>query len=446
MLIITEPFDTGKLLVYTRGWLMIQMVSTNIGQPNFKFCIRFYPTGAPGGGYIFIPYIATGNFLNVCELADNVVNWDRSLFDSTIGIYPSISNPQVTIGNHMAWINTNAVKAYTLEISEGFDVGGVFTIDTDNAETFPAFYIKGKITARQSGDGTALGDYYPPATASVNEGWLTWRTYLNSPWSGQRMFANAARAICLPTFTGHKCSFAHIRDNGDILAGCIATKYRYNLYDGETLIATQDITMPYNPSSTTAREKMLYCGIGLDNIEATDVALIPAIKKPSNFTGWTHYTIQMLSNSAQASQVIAMYHTECFTRPYTLRWTNDLGGVEHYTFDNGIQVTDEVERVQTYSHGQTESGAIWHRLLGEQTATSEVGQKIELQSKPITLAERRLLATIARSESLELWTPDGYTYPVTVDDRQAQYRLRENFQLDTFVVKLKFSSDAGVNI
>jgi len=451
-LTITEPFGTGKRMAYSKGWMMLRMVSTNVNQPNFKFCVRFFPTGATpeaDEGWVFIPYITSGNFLNVCEFADNVMNWDRSLFATPVGgpIYQSLSYPQGADPDALfSFANTNAVGYWTLQIAEGYDVTGVFTIDIENAESYPCYYLKGAITARQSGDGTALGDYWPPATSSINEGWLTWRNNRNSPWEGQRNFAHASQAICIPTFIGHKASMAHMNDDGGLLEGCIATKYRYTLYNGDTSLQTEDIIITYDPHSTDAREKMLYVGIGLDCIQATNITYLASAKKPSANPTWTHYTINLLSNIAQASQTIIMYRSTCFVKPYTLRWTADHGGVEHYTFDNAIQVTEDVERVSTYSHGQTSSGAIWHRLLGEQTAATAVTQMIELQTKPISVSERRLLATILRSSSLELWTPDGYTFPVVVETKSNTYRVRDNFTLDTFTVKLKLGSDAGTYI
>jgi len=443
-LTITEPFGTGTNFLYTRGWIMVSMTSTNVGQPNFRFCIRFYPTGAATGNYIFLPYLTTGNYLNVAELADNVVGWDRSLF-ATAGalVYPSLSNPQVITGNPLVYVNTNAVTKYTLEISEGYDVAGVFTIDAGTTVTYPAYYLKGRITARQSGEGTAAGDYYPPATASVNEGWLTWRTYINSPWVGQLMYAAVARAICVPTFTGHKFSIAHINDDGTILAGCIAATYRYTLYEGSVTLATQDYTIPYSPASTTAREKMLYVGVGLDNIEATDVAIIPAIEKPSNFPDWTHYTVQLIGGVSQASQVLCMYRCDCDYQPITLRWVADHGGVEHHTFDGANSVTEDTQRVQVYNHGQTTSGAIYARLLGDQTGYSETTQTLELKSEMLTVEQRKFLATAYRSESLEITTSDGYTYPVTLAEASHRHLIREDFALDTITIKLKIGSDAG---
>ncbi len=446
MLIITTPFGTGKDMVLSRAYIMCQLVSTNVGQPNFKFCVRFYPTGSPGGGTIFIPFVTIGNYLNVSELIDGQISYERALFETTTtGQFPSLSSPQSVPSGRLSYLNTQCVQQWTLEIKEGYDVAGVFTIDDGSVVTYPVYYVKGYKTAQQGGDNLTNQTIYPIPTASVSQGWLTQSTYSNRPWIGQRIYANAARAICIPTFASHRCSFAHINDDGTLLAGCIATKYRYNLYNGGSILATQDYTYTtdYPANSTSPRNKLLYAGIGLWNIENTDVAIIPANEKPSNFPTWTHYTIQLLSNSAQASQVIAMYNYECYTKPFTLRWTNDVGGVEHYTFDGGNMVTDEIERVQTYSQGYAPQGAIFHRLLGERTAMSSVTQSIELKTGMLTVEERKFLATIYRSESLELQSPTGITWPVTMSEKSTTYRVRDNFELDTFSVKLKFSSDGG---
>ncbi len=333
-------------------------------------------------------------FVNLSEFIDGQISYDRYIDDQN-GLLNSLSSPQTFAGTFSEQ-NTQCVQKWTFEVKEGYDVAGVFTIDDASVVTYPAYYVKGYKTAQQGGDVVSIQTIYPIPTASVSQGWLTQSTYINRPWIGQRIYANAARAICVPTFASHRCSFAHINDDGTLLAGCIATKYRYNLYNESSLLATQDYTIPYAANSTAALNKLLYAGIGLWNIENTDVAIIPANEKPSNFPTWTHYTIQLLSNSAQASQVIAMYNYECYTKPFTLRWTNDVGGVEHYTFDGGNMVTDEIERVQTYDQGHYDTGSpgIFHRKLGERTAMSSVTQSIELKTGMLTVEERKFLATI----------------------------------------------------
>lgn len=114
-----------------------------------------------------------------------------------------------------------------------------------------------------------------------------------------------------------------------------AVYFHIKYYNGTTALNSGYLTNTVTQiASTTPSQFLMYAGVFPANLEAqTAVANL----KPSNNTGWTHYTLQVsdsttLAGNEGSAQYKITQEVECKYDAMRVAWWNELGGWDYYTF------------------------------------------------------------------------------------------------------------------
>jgi hypothetical protein len=448
-------FGAGKRMWRTDGPNYVRFSSDNTAFSGFLYCVRVYRgTGvslSTPAAIFFYPANPSGDIIiDVGEIISQQMRYAR--LDSN-GV--NISRPQLTSGNMFGKTNgVEGVAAWVIECREGYNVSGSFAIQNATAIGVVPFMIKG---------GFSMAEFNTPQPPPQ---FLTMRTRENSPWIGQRKYSSADRIPCIPTDDKHLASFAFINDNGTYVDGADWVSIRYTLYSENTELAQETFSINSAggaaPNTGTASDKLLWLGCGLRNIESSNTTSIPSASKPSNHPNWTHYVISAVTNTSNVANQLCFFRNDCWAalnnQVITLRWSNSLGGYEHYTFDKVNVLTMESERKEVFTQGMNYTGTSITPTPahhGRAIAANKVEQTIELKTGMLSVAERKFLQTIIQAQHIYVTQhgpAPGVTsqivsnLPCVLDESSKSAIIRENFSLDTFTIKLKPSYDIVNNI
>lgn len=442
------------------GWsavgqkLVVQAISTQIGQTNFKYGIRVVQ-GSNGKEYTFL-YDANptdGKLYFDVQPLIQLKNMETALentANATIIHYTAPGTQELeTIGY--------GYDTYQVFLTEWWDVDGLLT-ENEGSEKQAAFYAFNAELQQWMG-------YRPNPETSIEEVRFKCGTIADYMWSdrwAETSTWDMARTFGLSTFFGQNPIYiaAHNDDYG-----CIALqtgkavmalndtgRMRFTLYYGDVgAVNNTFYDMPLTGSPFS------HIGCYPMNVDSSTVA---GAWDLSSHPDWIAYmVIGVTSTGGSATTKPYIFYNadrfgkkDCRHNPIRLAWKSTRGGWDYWTFTKKSEWTNNIQRKQYVRLIENNTSNIFEanqrQLIDRATINS---RGITINSDWISENEYIFLRNLFNSKQVVmLWTPQKYnapilakptTLPVSIEDTTFTEKRDRNGKLFNVTIKLKVSHD-----
>lgn len=389
--------------------------STETAQPNFRYYVEinegasltpfatFLIQPNPAGRLVFDLAGAIGDRVSVDDANVNGVGFMHDL---------------PTQLNYIYGKSSSGFKNYEITISDYYGTPPV--IDPLSSQKHAVVVIDGMTPISLGANYDLYADY--GSTSPTNPFWFT-----------NNRTIKAAQ--------GDKACMAFINNINALLGTASAIDIEYNLYNGSTLVATENIQLNTTngtilPSANFYPDgKVTYMGVLPDNLSDADSPLNPA--NVPNANTWTYYTLQPTDGFGTAyGQALRVLNTPhpCKHEPAALVWTNDLGGWDYFRFD-GRTTKQNNGRGKTYeklvgSYADIEPFTFNTFDRGTTDYYIERSQEYTLRSGYVTEQEKAFVSNVNKSRNIYLYY-EGVWKPVNL--KAGQIAFGKNYSKAQFI-------------
>jgi len=213
--------------------------------------------------------------------------------------------------------------------------------------------------------------------------------------------------------------------NDSTIIGGTATKVAYELYQGGTMVSSEDFDIDVAngaqlPGATDINQKITYMGIFPQNLKG----YVQSGSRPSDFPDWTHYNLRLetAAGVTRSSTIKVVKECDPFKHDLTqLAWTNSNGGWDYLKFEGRTLKTLKTES-KMYKKALGDWDDTTYTFI-KQARDSQpyqvVGmQSYELKSVNFTTNELELLQYALRSDNAMVRIgAKGVWFPVNLDTK-----------------------------
>jgi len=413
--------------------LMIVATSTNVAQPNFRYVVRVTNIGT---SEVLPDVIVPPNPNNVLmfDLAQVVKS------QIPILVYNGDSFEPYFLQNHL-FITTgmhNCIGNFGINLYEGYDIGGVFTIDEESETALENKYI---INAAYT-----VADGYKPDPNEVYS-----ITGVTSLLMGSRKpNTNYPNNLAGATPSSQRV-FIPVRKS-ELDWGCLNT---INQSESEEVLITENmpsIRMTLFESDGTPNT--VFYNSGSDAIDMFSYNVYPAnlnahgeLLRPADFPNWRYYDIAMYdsTNTTRKSALYTFYPVDddCTFDNVRLAWWDDVvGGFDFFNFQRKNEITMEVERKRVKPVVGTYDAA----TFSFNTFDAEIKEGmidavdyLEVTSGWIQEGEFELLKHLVKSKLVYIVNDNGTLTPVVMETNSFLVNKERNAKLKSVSFRLRIA-------
>lgn len=421
--------------------LMIVATSTNVAQPNFRYVVRV-------SNYV----TSEVNEIIVPPNPENVLMFDLSQIVKQYlrpGVLNYYNENQITNGLIAYTSNayTNMCVLYSVILYEGYDVGGVFTIDEgsevvmvhdDANNAFIALLAYYTVADGYKPDPNTV--YSITGTTSLLMGSRKPNTNYPSALAGatpsnQRVFIPVRKS----ELDWGALYFIAQNDAGFGLTTTYDAIFRMTLYesDGTPNIATA--TTYADQDSSDVGCMFVYPA----NLNAHGHQLL----RPADFPNWRYYEIAMYdsTDTTRKSAIYTFYPVDddCTYDNVRLAWWDDVvGGFDFFNFQRKNEITMEVERKRVKPVVGTYDAA----TFSFNTFDAEIKEGmidavdyLEVTSGWIQEGEFELLKHLVKSKMVYIVNDNGTLTPVVMETNSFLVNKERNAKLKSVSFRLRIA-------
>lgn len=439
-----QGIDEFTGLCYSNNDVSFTMTSSEFAQPNFKYIVKITDnnTTEEYKFYIAANAVNSGVF-NAKTIFNQLVN-NSIVYDNSDDVVLQTAAPTLT--------SKNNVNSFTIELYEGYDVGGVFTEDISVAITYNLMCVYGSGKQNFIVMGTndtrplALSQNYDNEIGFSNE---TLANKLVIPSLLQSELINW-KYISRTDVNGATDSAYDIHawiadDNTYINAGYPYNSidhFTFDLYDeNQTLIDSFDIPMSFDAAS------LLFLPTGLKNLVNGGYIDDPT----ADATAFYVYAGYDASNEQVTTKYGYYLSDDCKYNPVHVYWLNQLGGWDSYSFIKRNERSVEVERKRYKAYQGDFNNATFSDPYATKNYTRELTDRepivntfINLTSDWLCESEFKYLKDLFTSKSVWMVDDnvDGYSIvPVVVSDSNYLMKRERNSKKYNQTLRLQIASN-----
>lgn len=433
--IIDEPTHVARY-----GQKLISIVSsTNVGQPNFRYVFRFYD--AISGTYfediLMPPNPSNVGLLDfkdiakqVCKLSPiNRFNQKSYISNNTDFAVPTF------FGNCQGYL--------VLDVLEGYDVDGVFTIDEESStqgfQNANIIFINGHYRVIDGYKPNPNLSYSLTGNTSLLMGSRKPTTHyhngtVNLNHTSQRVFIPVRKS----ELDWGSLSFLY-QVNTDYLTSVVNPYVRMTLFESDGTPNTASLN---TFSFDTGAPEIEFLQVYPANLNAHGELL-----RPADFPNWRYYDIAIYdaTNTTRKSALYTFYPVDDDCRFDNIRlawWDDEVGGFDFFNFSKKNEQSVEVERKRV----KTVVGSYSAASFSFNTFDSELKEGfidavdyIDITSDWIQEGEFELLKHLVRSEAVYIVGDDGTLTPVLVENSSYVSKKERNAKLYNQTFRLRYS-------
>ena len=431
-------------MCYSNNDVSFTMTSTEFANAGFKYIVKI-TDGITNDEYKFYisPNSVGSGVFNTKTIFNQLIKTEVTI-DGGDDVLLQITEPTL--------VNNNLVNRFTVDLYEGYEVGGVFTEDESVAVEYSLMCVYGKgksnflVMGSNETPPIALSQYYDNTIGFGNE---TVATRINIPLSLQSEIINWQRVSRSNVLSAKDSAYkilSFIADDGtyinDNYPYRTITHIKYNLFDGEfNSVAAFLIPITFDDGAILhipAGLKNLIDGAYIDQNEADDTIF------------WT-----ISGYDEEAGDVTAKYgfyiDEDCKHNPVHVYWLNQLGGWDSYSFikKNERSIDVEKKRYKTYLGNYNTADVDnpfdtknYSRALTEREPI--VKTFINLTSDWLTESEYKAMKDLFYSKSVWMVDDnvDGYSIlPVVVEDTNYLMKRERNFRKYNQTLRLQLANE-----
>lgn len=439
-----QGIDEFTGLCYSNNDVSFTMTSSEFAQPNFKYIVKITDnnTTEEYKFYIAANAVNSGVF-NAKTIFNQLVN-NSIVYDNSDDVVLQTAAPTLT--------SKNNVNSFTIELYEGYDVGGVFTEDISVAITYNLMCIYGSGKQNFIVMGTndtrplALSQNYDNEIGFSNE---TLANKLVIPSLLQSELINwkyiSRTDVNGATDSAYDMHAWIADDNTYINAGYPYNSidhFTFDLYDeNQTLIDSFDIPMSFDAAS------LLFLPTGLKNLVNGGYIDDPT----ADATAFYVYAGYDASNEQVTTKYGYYLSDDCKYNPVHVYWLNQLGGWDSYSFIKRNERSIEVERKRYKAYQGDFNNATFSDPYATKNYTRELTERepivntfINLTSDWLCESEFKYLKDLFTSKSVWMVDDnvDGYSIvPVVVSDSNYLMKRERNSKKYNQTLRLQIASN-----
>lgn len=428
--------DATHGIIYNRAHNYISTTSSDFANSGFKYVVLITFSGGDTRKFLISP-----NAVGSC------------VFDTYGALNEMFApNPYLPDGTHI-WKITDVVNStnmncdtITIDVYQGWTVGGVFTEDETVKVTYDLMVIDGELSFPfYSGLVLPLHDTGKQAVnfilGSVKQGlalpteidamvWQNVGVYQADVGYYQPMFK-------IMTWLSDNGSYSALSQNFDNIYG-----FKFDLYS-ETGSLITSVTIPSEPTAGS----LAHVPVGLVNLRLgghitfgqmgnTKYWTVTPVDDAGDIVGRTYGFVQV---------------NECKYNPIHLFWKNNLGGFDSYSFQKKSEPQTSVERKRIQKNGVDYNNATYTDFATPQTGnrfiedrTPIVTESILITSDWLTEQEFTTLKGIVTSNAVEMYDNNGVSYavePVVVEDTTYIEKRERNFKKYNLTLRIRKAND-----
>lgn len=439
-----QGIDEFTGLCYSNNDVSFTMTSSEFAQPNFKYIVKITDnnTSEEYKFYIAANAVNSGVF-NAKTIFNQLVN-NSIVYDNSDDVVLQTSAPTLT--------SKNNVNSFTIELYEGYDVGGVFTEDISVAITYNLMCVYGSGKQNFIVMGTndtrplALSQNYDNEIGFSNE---TLANKLVIPSLLQSELINwkyiSRTDVNGATDSAYDMHAWIADDNTYINAGYPYNSidhFTFDLYDeNQTLLDSFDIPMTFDAAS------LLFLPTGLKNLVNGGYIDDPT----ADATAFYVYAGYNASDEQVTTKYGYYLSDDCKYNPVHVYWLNQLGGWDSYSFIKRNERSIEVERKRYKAYQGDFNNATFSDPYATKNYTRELTERepivntfINLTSDWLCESEFKYLKDLFTSKSVWMVDDnvDGYSIvPVVVSDSNYLMKRERNSKKYNQTLRLQIASN-----
>jgi hypothetical protein len=440
-----QGIDEFSGLCYSNNDVSFTMTSSEFAQPNFKYIVLITDNNTSEQYKFYISQNAVNSGVFNAKTIFNQLVKTSIVYDGSDDVVLQTSAPTLT--------DKNNVNTFTIELYEGYDVGGIFTEDNTVAVTYSLMCVYG--SGKQNFIVMGTNDTLPLALSQnydneIGFGNETVAKKINLPSLLQSEIINW-KYISRTDVNGATDSAYDIHawiadDNGKY----INSNYPYNsidnftfdLYDeNQTLLDSFHIPMTFGTGT------LLFLPTGLKNLVNGGYIDDPT----ADATAFYVYAGYDASNEQVTTKYGYYLSDDCKYNPVHVYWLNQLGGWDSYSFIKRNERSIEVERKRYKAYQGDFNNATFSDPYATKNYTRELTERepivntfINLTSDWLCESEFKYLKDLFTSKSVWMVDDnvDGYSIvPVVVEDNQFLMKRERNYKKYNQNLRLQIASN-----
>lgn len=436
--------DEFKGMCYSNNDVSFTMTSSEFANSGFKYVVNVYDVLTSTDYKFYIAPNAVGSGVFNAKTIFNQLVTTNVTITGTDDVLLQINEPIL--------INDNLVNKFRVDLYEGYDVGGVFTEDTNVTIGYRLMCVYGKgksnflVMGSNDTKPIALSQCYDNTIGFNAE---TIASRINIPATLQNEVINWQRVSRSNVTSAQDSAYkilSWIADDGTFINSnypyFTIANFRYVLYDNAySQITTFDIPMSFIDGG------LLHIPAGLKNL--VDGAYISQ-EEADDTSFWTIVGID--ESDEEVTAKYGFYIDEdCKHNPVHLYWLNQLGGWDSYSFIKKNERSIDVEKKRYKSYlGNYNTADVsnpfdtknYSRALNEREPITKTF--INLTSDWVTESEYKWMKDLFYSKSVWMVDDnvDGYNIlPVVVEDTNYLMRRERNSRKYNQSLRLQLANE-----
>jgi hypothetical protein len=439
-----QGIDAFTGLCYSNNDVSFTMTSSEFAQPGFKYIVVITDNNTSTDYKFYISQNAVNSGVFNAKTIFNQLVKNSIVFDGSDDVVLQTSTPMLTTKNN--------VNTFTIELYEGYEVGGIFTEDDSVAVTYSLMCIYG--SGKQNFIMMGTNDTRPLALCQnyddeigFNRETLAHRLHLPSLLQSEAInWRYISRTDVMEESDSAYDIHAWVADDNTY----INSNYPYNsidhftfdLYDyNQTLLFSFDITMTFDEGA------LLFLPTGLKNL-VNGGYVDDTTADNTAFYVYAGYN----SSDEQVTTKYGYYISEdCKYNPVHVYWLNQMGGWDSYSFIKKNERSIEVERKRYRSYQGDFNNATSTEPYATKNYTRELTERepivntfINLTSDWLTESEFKYMKDLFMSKSVWIVDDnvDGYSIvPVVVEDNGFLMKRERNYKKYNQNLRLQMASN-----
>jgi len=435
--------DAFSGLCYSNNDVSFTMTSSEYAQPGFKYIVVITDNNTSTDYKFYISQNAVNSGVFNAKTIFNQLVKNSIVFDGSDDVVLQTSTPTLTTKNN--------VNTFTIELYEGYEVGGIFTEDDSVAVTYSLMCIYG--SGKQNFIMMGTNDTRPLALSQnyddeigfsketlanrLNIGWLhsqkiNWKYISRTNVTEQTDSAYDVHVWMADDGT-------YINSNYPLAS---LSYFNFQFFDNEGT-SIQSVTIPV----TLAEGSLLFLPTGLKNLVNGGYIDDPTADIVDYYT-YQGYDL----DDNELTTVYGYYLTDdCKYNPVHVYWLNQMGGWDSYSFIKKNERSIEVERKRYRSYQGDFNNATATEPYATKNYTRELTERepiintfINLTSDWLTESEFKYLKDLFTSKSVWMVDDnvDGYSIvPVVVEDNGFLMKRERNYKKYNQNLRLQIASN-----
>lgn len=431
-------------LCYSNNDVSFTMTSSEYAQPNFKYIVLITDNTTTEQYKFYVAQNSLNSGVFNAKTIFNQLVKNSIVYDGSDDVVLQTSVPTLT--------NKNNVNTFTIDLFEGYDVGGIFTEDNSVAVSYSLMCIYG--SGKQNFIMMGTNDTRPLALSQnyddeigFNRETLAHRLQLPSLLQSEVInWKYISRTDVMNPIDSAYDIHAWVADDNSY----INANYPYNeidhftfdLYDAnQTLLFSFEIPMTFDEGS------LLFLPTGLKNLVNGSYV----DETTANETAFYVYAGYNASDEQVTTKYGYYISDDCKYNPVHVYWLNQMGGWDSYSFIKKNERSIEVERKRYKSYQGDFNSATFSQPYETKNYTRELTERepivntfINLTSDWLTESEYKFMKDLFMSKSVWMVDDnvDGYSIvPVVVEDNGFLMKRERNSKKYNQNLRLQIASN-----